>query len=109
MPIKPATNDAYTAIQNAINACPVGKVVYIPAGTYRLNTQLTITKGIVLRGAGPDQTFLKSYANWHAIQMGDWPGSPVATGVSAALPKAPPACRRKHLQPGPGCWRLHRH
>ena len=36
------------AIQNAINACPAGQVVFIPPGTYRLNSELTITKGVVL-------------------------------------------------------------
>src|SRR5437762_12419643 len=51
---KTGAADASGAIQNAINACTVGKVVYIPAGTYRLNSQLTINKGIVVRGAGPD-------------------------------------------------------
>src|SRR5689334_15790771 len=69
--------DDTQAIQNAINACPAGQVVYVPAGTYRLNSQLTIAKGIVLRGAGPSATLLKTYAAWHGIQVGDWPSSPV--------------------------------
>src|SRR5262245_12296647 len=36
------TNDA-PAIQSAINACPPGQVVFIPAGTYRLNNQLQVS------------------------------------------------------------------
>jgi hypothetical protein len=79
--------DASSAIQQAINACPVGQVVYIPAGTYRLNNKLTITRGIVLRGAGPEATRLESYAAWHAIQIGNFPSSPVATNVSGSPAK----------------------
>ena len=52
------TNDG-TAIQNAIYDCPVGKVVYLPPGTYRVNAQLWINKGIVLRGAGPGSTTIR--------------------------------------------------
>jgi len=79
--------DDTTPIQNAINACPAGQVVYIPAGTYRLNSRLNISKGIVLRGAGSGATFLKTYAAWHGIQVGDFPGTPVATNVSGSPSK----------------------
>lgn len=79
---KTGNADAAPAIQNAINACPSGQVVFVPAGAYRLNSPIAITKGIVLRGAGPHKTFLSSYADWHALQIGDWPASPVATSVS---------------------------
>jgi len=50
--------DDTTAIQNAINDCAIGKAVYLPEGTYRLTSSLSITKGIVLRGDGPGKTFL---------------------------------------------------
>ena len=73
--------DASSAIQGAINACPVGQVVFIPAGTYRMNSKISITKGITLRGAGTLQTLLRSYVNDHAIQVGNYPASPVATNV----------------------------
>jgi hypothetical protein len=79
--------DATAKIQAAINACPAGKVVYIPAGVYRLDGQLSIAKGIVVRGAGLSQTFLKSYANSHAIQIGNYPSAPVATSVSGSPAK----------------------
>jgi hypothetical protein len=79
--------DDTASIQNAINACPSGQVVYIPAGTYRLNSQLTVTKAIVLRGAGPSATRLKTYANWHGIQFGDWPSAPVGRNVSGSPAK----------------------
>ena len=60
------TADATAAIQAAIDALGAqgGGVVYLPAGTYKLSLQsgnnvLTINKpNVVLRGAGPDKTFL---------------------------------------------------
>jgi PKD repeat protein len=42
--------DDRAALQAAINACPVGQVVYIPQGTYRVSGAITINKGIVVRG-----------------------------------------------------------
>jgi hypothetical protein len=37
------TNDASTAIQNALNATPTtGGIVYLPAGTYKIGTGLTV-------------------------------------------------------------------
>jgi hypothetical protein len=81
---KTGATDAAGAIQSALNSCPVGQVVFIPAGTYRLNSQLYFAKGIVLRGAGPDKTFLNTYANADGIQIGNWPSAPVVTGVSGS-------------------------
>ena len=54
------TNDR-TAIQSAINVANTagGGVVFIPAGTYRLDTSLTLYSNITLRGAG-SQTIIKS-------------------------------------------------
>ncbi|MDD4349272.1 MAG: glycosyl hydrolase family 28-related protein [Opitutales bacterium] len=49
------TNDT-AAILAAIAACPDGHAVYLPAGTYLTTGTLLITKPIVLRGAGPEQT-----------------------------------------------------
>lgn len=53
--------DASSAIQNALNDCPEGKAVYLPAGVYRLDSKITISKGVVLRGAGPERTILRYY------------------------------------------------
>jgi len=50
--------NAATAIQNAINACPADQVVYLPAGTYRLDSGLRMKANITLRGAGPRSTIL---------------------------------------------------
>ena len=46
-------------IQSAINACPAGQVVQLGAGTFNVNSHLSITKGITLRGMGPTLTKLK--------------------------------------------------
>jgi len=51
--------DASAAIQAALNACPVGQVVLLSAGTFTTNTHLLVTKGITLRGAGAGQTILQ--------------------------------------------------
>jgi len=58
--------DASTAIQNAINAANAGDVVYLPAGTYRVNGCLSVgyKKNITIRGAGPTQTLLNYYSSW---------------------------------------------
>jgi hypothetical protein len=61
--------DATAAFQAAINSCPAGQVIYIPEGTYRLTNTLTISKGIVLRGAGPDKTRLISSSPSQAIMF----------------------------------------
>jgi hypothetical protein len=60
------TNDAASAIQNAINAVTAlgGGTVYLPAGTYRVmpsgNSALTIrASNIILRGAGKNRTFIR--------------------------------------------------
>jgi hypothetical protein len=44
--------DASVAIQAAIDKCPEGQVVQLGAGTFKLSSTLTLTKGVVLRGAG---------------------------------------------------------
>lgn len=63
-----ATN---SQINNAIQSCPSGQVVFLTAGTYNIGTgggpscgsgngiQLCGKSGVTLRGAGADQTFLQ--------------------------------------------------
>ncbi len=48
-------------INTAIANCPSGQVVMLNAGTYNLSSGINISgkRDFVLRGAGPDQTFLK--------------------------------------------------
>ena len=52
------TTDATTAIQNALNSCPANQVVFLPAGTYRIDGNLVVPSNVTLRGAGADQTIL---------------------------------------------------
>ena len=52
--------DDTSAIQAAIDACPANQVVYIPAGTYRINNRLTFNKSHrTIRGSGMGTTVLK--------------------------------------------------
>src|SRR6266852_5790812 len=47
------TQDATAGIQAAINACPLGQVVQLSAGTFTINNDiLYVNRGITLRGAG---------------------------------------------------------
>jgi hypothetical protein len=65
--------DDTQAIQKAIDACPVGKAVLLPAGTYRLTTELKISKGIALRGEGPAKTKLINESDKdHIIGIRNW-------------------------------------
>lgn len=58
------TNDqaAFQAAVDAANAAG-GGVVFVPPGTYKLSTPVTIKTGVTLRGSGVDVTILKSGAN----------------------------------------------
>jgi hypothetical protein len=55
--------DDSSAITAAIAACPVGQVVYIPAGTYRAG--ITVNKGVVIRGDGAQKTIINGAINMH--------------------------------------------
>jgi hypothetical protein len=50
------TIDDRAAIQQAIDAATAGQVVYLPQGTYRIESGLLFNKGVSLRGDGPDKT-----------------------------------------------------
>jgi hypothetical protein len=68
-----ATN-ATTAVQSAVNAATSGQVVYLPAGTYRFNSQVSLggtRDNITVRGAGPTQTIINFYgASGSAFKIG---------------------------------------
>ncbi len=49
-------------LQSAINACPSGGTVNIPAGTYNFDSQVSLKSGITLQGAGIDRTILSMAA-----------------------------------------------
>lgn len=50
--------DAPFNLQAAINACPVGGTVSIPAGTLTLTSEVALRSGVSLQGAGVDKTIL---------------------------------------------------
>ena len=50
------STNATSAIQNAIDGCPAGQVVYLPAGTYVTTQTIHLRSNRTLRGAGPGQT-----------------------------------------------------
>ena len=53
------TTDATDAIQNALDSCPDGQVVYLPKGTYIVTSTIHLYDYDTLRGAGPGKTMLK--------------------------------------------------
>jgi hypothetical protein len=53
------STNATAGIQAAIDACPVGQVVKLSAGTFLINNYLIIQKGITLRGSGMGTTKLQ--------------------------------------------------
>lgn len=73
-PLGAGKNDL-TQIQNAINNCPAGQVVLLAAGKFSVSGTISITKGVVLRGAG-------STANGTVIVMTGSTGSVIQIGNS---------------------------
>jgi Pectate lyase superfamily protein/Right handed beta helix region len=62
------TNDG-PAIQTCINAASANTAVFIPAGTYLVNSTVRLKSNVVLRGAGPSSTFLNEGASgWLTTQ-----------------------------------------
>jgi hypothetical protein len=53
------TTDATDAIQDAIDRCPPGQVVILPAGTYRTTDTVHLRTDKTLRGAGPEGTVIR--------------------------------------------------
>ncbi len=58
------TSDDSNAIQSAINNCPTGQVVYLPAGTYRITRSIRMKSGITLRGAGIGATVIQGASSF---------------------------------------------
>jgi hypothetical protein len=61
------TADATNAIQTALNNCPSNQVVFVPAGTFRINTSIHVPSNVTLRGAGPQKTILDAYGSGEAV------------------------------------------
>ena len=55
-------NDAQPAIMQALAKAAENDIVFLPAGMYRANAPITISKNkVTLRGAGPDKTVIMAY------------------------------------------------
>jgi hypothetical protein len=70
--------EASVGIQRAINACPMGQVVQLSAGTFLVSHLILINKGITLRGAGPQATILrKSNGAVAGVDHGETDSQPI--------------------------------
>jgi hypothetical protein len=81
-------SDATSGIQTALNGCASGQTVLLSAGTFKINTTLSIPSNVTLRGAGADQTILSVNGSSNApIQMGSsspsFPGTAISSGATA--------------------------
>lgn len=79
--------DVTGIIQGAINACPDGQVVYLPAGTYLVGSLGGQASHYTLRGAGPGRTILKpTTSSVFVIGTSDWPrpskGQAITSGAT---------------------------
>ena len=80
-----------TKLQAAIDGCPPGGVVYVPAGVYKLGSGIVNAShsGIVVRGDGPGKTVFQAGATATAFNFGnaDWPPPAATIPVSAGATK----------------------
>ena len=86
-----ATVTDMTTLLAAINACPAGGVVHVPAGTYALPGGIPSPShgGLVLRGDGPGNTIF-TLASGTAFNVGnaDWPPPAATIPVTAGATRA---------------------
>jgi hypothetical protein len=61
------TNDATSGIQTALNNCPSNQVVALSAGTFRINSNITIPSNVTLRGSGAHNTILNATGSGEAV------------------------------------------
>lgn len=67
--IADGTTDNYSIIQSLIDNTQAPCVLFFPAGIYRINGQLNLKSGIVLRGEGYQSTHLEFFNNDGCIQI----------------------------------------
>jgi hypothetical protein len=92
------TADATSGIQAAIAACPEGQVVQLSAGRFLVNGEhpITISKGVVLRGAGTAATRLeKTSTNANPLVLAGvrWPEEAGSVDLSASSPRGATSVR----------------
>jgi hypothetical protein len=84
--------DDTAAIQAALNACPADQVVYIPAGTYRINSRLTFNGSHrTIRGGGMGKTILEFHVAGGngAFEVGaaQWPRPKAGLAITGGATK----------------------
>ena len=82
-------HDDFAAINDAVNLCPSGMVVYLPAGRYRITQSLYFPykDHFTLRGDGPGQTVICGDFTTpsYALRLGTSEGPPVPTNRTTAI------------------------
>ncbi len=61
--------DDTAALRAAVNACPAGQAVYLPAGTYVVSGTINLKSNMVIRGAGMGETKIIQHANTYAFYL----------------------------------------
>ncbi len=92
------TKDAAAAIQAKLDSCPENEVVLLSAGTFFVDSTITVPSNVVLRGAGPGDgkgsggtlitrsltaPAVPTSTFKRALQIGDGGGTPVTTRLTA--------------------------
>lgn len=80
------TADDTTAIQAAIAAAGPGGTVYLPAGTYRLTSALTLASGVSIIGASPSVSVLHQTSTDENCLLGEDVGTVAISGVQLQGP-----------------------
>ncbi|MBK7586316.1 MAG: hypothetical protein IPI67_39785 [Myxococcales bacterium] len=85
--------DAAPAIQKAIDACPDGQVVFVPAGKYKIGSLIKLPSAITLRGAGSATVFdvvtstavrIGGLGPWPPPKVNDSYRTPITSGATRA-------------------------
>lgn len=79
---------AVAAIQAAIDQCPEGQVVFVPAGEYLIDGPLSLRTPITLRGAGALTTFRVETGSGTALHiggLGPWPAPKANDGYRTPI------------------------
>jgi len=88
--LSPSGGDDTSAIQTAIDNCPTGQVVKLNAGTFKISTPMTISRGITLRGAGMGSTIIQGQASAtgaYLVKVGGGISFGTSYGITAGLTK----------------------
>lgn len=95
--------DVSGAINGALNSCPAGRVVMLPAGTFLVNNTINMNNGVVLRGQGAN-TVLLGNVNSTIINFygpyGYWDRTNLASGYTKGSTNLVLASMPADIHPG---------